>query len=139
MGRFACNLRRPRYALPSVGGARSFSDDPLLTTLLRNRELSREEAVNELRWIREEARGDVQRQAAAIFGALMPKKEDLEAMRGLESGVVLGLVERRAQGEPLQYILGKSSFNHLSHALIPLVISKGGEVLVDHGLTSRKY
>lgn len=108
MGRSACNLRRPLHALPRrIGGARSFSDDTLLKTLLRNRELSREEAVNELRWIREEAREDVQRQAAAIFVVSMPKKEDMEAMRGLESGVVLSLVERRAQGEPLQYILGR--------------------------------
>lgn len=97
----ACRQNSARYSSSSI------PEDPLVQTLLRNPELSPEDAANEARWIRQEARENVQKQAAMLFGVSMPTIEDVEAMRGLESGVVMGLVERRAQGEPLQYVLGK--------------------------------
>lgn len=58
----------------------------------------------------------MQRQAAEMFGGDMPSMGDVEAMRGLEEGAVMGLVERRAMGEPLQYIIGEST-EMLSHTL----------------------
>lgn len=82
--------------------------DPLVQTLLKNPELSPEDAANEARWIRQEARASAQRQGAMMLGVAIPSQADVEALIGLESGVIMGLVERRAKGEPLQYVLGKS-------------------------------
>jgi release factor glutamine methyltransferase len=96
-----------RIGVPRFSSTGNGPLDPLVQTLLQNPELSPEEATNEARWIRQEARASVQRQGAMMLGLAIPSQADVEALIGLESGVITGLVERRAKGEPLQYVLGE--------------------------------
>ena len=67
----------------------------LLDVLRRNKELSAEDAANELRWIRQAVRDD-----PALKPSGVERRDD--------ESVLLQLVQRRATGEPLQYVLGMS-------------------------------
>ncbi|WVQ93438.1 hypothetical protein IAU59_000512 [Kwoniella sp. CBS 9459] len=74
----------------------------LLSLLCENPELSPEEAQNELRWIKDEVR---QRSSEMLQKGQLPPVED---------ELVRSYVERRSQGEPLQYILGSTDFGPLT-------------------------
>ena len=67
----------------------------LLDVLRRNKEMSAEDAANELRWIRQAVRDD-----PALKPSGVERRDD--------ESVLLQLVQRRATGEPLQYVLGMS-------------------------------
>lgn len=105
------------------------SPDPLLDLIQQSPDLrSRDEASQELRWIRDEVRSSLQSRAAELFGSdigsdalgsgsstlgdkeVQLEIESISALRGVEEGIVRGLVERRAKGEPLQYVLGESCY-----------------------------
>ena len=62
----------------------------LLERLVQNPELTRDEAQDELRWMK-------------------------QSLAGTSGDKLAALVERRARGEPLQYILGESRGSHLFH------------------------
>jgi hypothetical protein len=100
--RTALTLRRTRYSSSCVQPL-----DPHVQILLRNPELSPEDAENEARWIKVEARESIQRQGAMLLGLTAPNSEDVEALSVLECGRIMGFFARRAAGEPLQYVLGE--------------------------------
>lgn len=80
---------------------RSFSDSPL--SVLRERlsgQMGSESAKLELKWMREELRT---RRAVAASSTPLKKRNDME----WEIGELGKMVDRRLQGEPLQYILGE--------------------------------
>lgn len=118
--------RRDLHTTPSLHSSSQILH-PLVQLLLRNPELSPEEAEQEVRWIKDDVRGTLQVRAAELLGpsvigaapGLGPEGAEgilrkggqamesgsVTALRGVEEGIVLGLVERRAKGEPLQYVL----------------------------------
>jgi len=86
----------------SPARTRPFTNSPLGALRKRlNDRMGSESAKLELKWMREEVRA---RKAAAASAISSPshKKDEL----GWELGELRKMVERRMQGEPLQYILG---------------------------------
>ncbi|WWC68606.1 uncharacterized protein I206_102536 [Kwoniella pini CBS 10737] len=73
-----------------------------ITKLLENKELTKEDATNELRWIIQGVRERAQNQMAK---GKMPE---------IEEDSISNMVERRSKGEPLQYILGTTDFGPIT-------------------------
>ncbi|WVR03799.1 hypothetical protein IAU60_000794 [Kwoniella sp. DSM 27419] len=89
------------------------SSESLLAQLRTNPELDANDAQDELRWIREEVHEESSR---AMRKGHLPPIEDEEVAR---------LVQRRAAGEPLQYILGSTDFGPLTiKCLRPVLIPR---------------
>ena len=106
-------LALPMIMRRALGPARtrSFCDSPL--NALRERlsvQMESESAELELKWMREE----LKMRRAADVAAPSPKKDELE----WELGELRKMVERRIQGEPLQYILGEYGANFPARACI---------------------
>ncbi|WVQ64935.1 uncharacterized protein L199_003105 [Kwoniella botswanensis] len=96
-------VRTGRIRIPVSSGKKYSTTQPdHVQTLLRNSELTEEDAVNELRWITQEVREKAIRQ---ISRGRMPE---------VEEDSIAKKVERRGKGEPIQYILGTTDFGPLT-------------------------
>lgn len=70
--------------------------DSLIRLLLRSTEISHPDAVRELRWIQEHASSSI---STVTTSLLMDQRIRIDSL-------IRRCCERRANGEPLQYILG---------------------------------
>ena len=88
------STRWPRLIIPQTTIIRyKTTTTALIDVLKRNKEISAEDAVNELRWIRQAIREDP---------ALCRAQTDKDTC-------LTNLIKRRGGGEPLQYVLGEFS------------------------------
>ncbi|WVQ74630.1 hypothetical protein IAR50_004231 [Cryptococcus sp. DSM 104548] len=113
-------LLHPRLARPFTSSPSVFSHPNHLETLLQNPELERNDAQNELRWITSWVQDEARE---------MLKKRRLPPV---EDERIEGFVKRRAEGEPLQYILGSTDFG-------PLTIQCRKPVLIPRPETSHIF
>ncbi|WWC96936.1 hypothetical protein V866_003811 [Kwoniella sp. B9012] len=96
-------FRTGRIRIPVSSDRKYSTSQPNhVQTLLRNSELTEEDAINELRWITQEVREKAIRQ---ISRGRMPE---------VEEDSIAEKVKRRGRGEPIQYILGTTDFGPLT-------------------------
>ncbi|WWC87904.1 uncharacterized protein L201_002804 [Kwoniella dendrophila CBS 6074] len=86
----------------SSSASSSSLEPDYIHTLLQNEELSRDDAINELRWITQEVKATAQRMIAK------------GKMPAIEEDSISEMVQRRSRGEPIQYILGSTDFGPLT-------------------------
>lgn len=87
-----CTRLQPHVRLRPACFRHASTSASLIEVLRRNKEISAEDAINELRWIRQAIREDP---------SLVETHRHLD-----DEGCLAELVGRRAAGEPLQYVLG---------------------------------